>query len=71
MHCALRLRSMVWGALAVTVVALMPSGVALGSFPQLSIIVPRGVQRGGERELTLQGARLKDAEELLFHAPVG
>jgi hypothetical protein len=37
----------------------------------LSIIVPRGVQRGGERELTLQGARLKDAEELLFHAPVG
>lgn len=50
---------------------MMPAGVAFGSFPQLSIILPRGVQRGGERELTLQGARLKDAEELLFHAPVG
>lgn len=40
---------------------------AHGSFPQVSIVTPRGVQRGGDRELVFQGARLKDAEELLFH----
>jgi hypothetical protein len=41
--------------------------VARASFPQVGLILPRGVQRGGERELVFQGARLKDAEELLFH----
>ena len=64
-----------WARLA-AVIAL-PIGVmvlsspALASFPQLSIVTPRGVQRGADRELTFQGARLKDAEELLFHAPSG
>jgi len=52
-------------ALAAT---LLAAGEARASFPQLSIVLPRGVQRGGERELLFQGARLKDAEELLFHA---
>ena len=41
---------------------------AQASFPQLTLILPRGVQRGGDRELVFKGARLKDAEELLFHS---
>lgn len=45
--------------------------IALASFPQLEIILPRGVQRGGERELVFQGARLADTEEILFHSAVG
>ncbi len=57
--------------LLAVVVGLVPGGDAGASFPQLSVILPRGVQRGGERELLFQGARLKDAEELLFHAPSG
>jgi hypothetical protein len=51
--------------------AAVATDAAVASYPQLSIILPRGMQRGGERELTLQGARLKDAEEILFHAPAG
>lgn len=58
-----------WAVLALAV--LVAPGPALASFPQVGIILPRGVQRGGERELTIQGARLKDAEELLFHPPAG
>jgi hypothetical protein len=38
--------------------AAAEANVAVASYPQLSTILPRGVQRGGERELTLQGARL-------------
>ena len=41
---------------------------AQAAFPQLSLILPRGAQRGGDRELVFKGARLKDAEELLFHS---
>ena len=35
--------------------------------PQLSYIYPPGVQRGHEHKLTFAGARLKDAEEILFY----
>jgi hypothetical protein len=41
------------------------------AFPQLSIILPRGVQRGGDRELTFRGERLGDAEEIFFHSSDG
>jgi len=58
-------------AILTAVAAAVATDAAVASYPQLSIILPRGVQRGGERELTLQGARLKDAEEILFHAPAG
>jgi hypothetical protein len=44
---------------------------AAASFPKLSLILPRGVQRGGDRELTFTGARLGDAEEILFHSADG
>lgn len=41
------------------------------AFPKLSIILPRGVQRGGDREFTFSGERLGDAEEIFFHSPDG
>jgi hypothetical protein len=37
--------------------------------PALSIITPRGVQRGAETVLTFSGARLADAEEIFFYRP--
>lgn len=52
---------------AVLVVASAAS--ALASDPTLTVITPRGVQRGGEHVLTFTGARLKDAEEILFYEP--
>ena len=39
------------------------------SSPGLSIIQPRGVQRGTEVVLTFSGARLSDAEEIFFYRP--
>jgi hypothetical protein len=35
--------------------------------PRLSIILPRGVQRGREVELTFSGSQLKDAKEIFFY----
>ena len=37
--------------------------------PQLSIIVPRGAQRGTEQVFRFAGARLDDAEQILFYEP--
>lgn len=37
------------------------------SDPSLSIIQPRGVQRGTEAELTFSGRRLSDAQEVFFY----
>ena len=37
--------------------------------PGLSLIQPRGVQRGTEAVLTFSGARLNDAEEIFFYRP--
>ena len=39
------------------------------SSPTLSSIMPRGVQRGIETEVTFSGARLADTEEILFYEP--
>lgn len=39
------------------------------SDPTLTVITPRGVQRGAEHVLTFTGARLKDTEEILFYEP--
>ena len=61
-----RLRPLFLVAIGVAA-SLATSVTSLAAAPQLSLILPRGVQRGGERELVFQGARLKDAEELLFH----
>ncbi len=41
----------------------------LAADPRLSIITPRGVQRGAEHQLTFSGRQLADAEEILFYSP--
>ncbi|MEZ6122452.1 MAG: PPC domain-containing protein [Planctomycetaceae bacterium] len=41
----------------------------IASDPTLSVVTPRGVQRGAEHVLTFSGARLQDAEEILFYDP--
>ena len=43
--------------------------VAQASSPALSIITPRNVQRGVENTISFNGARLTDAEEILFYSP--
>ncbi len=42
---------------------------AAASDPKLSVILPRGIQRGTETEMTFRGARLNDAEEIFFYEP--
>lgn len=57
---------------AILTILMASSGVtAFAAFPQLSLILPRGAQRGGDREFTFQGQRLGDAEEILFHGEGG
>jgi len=56
-------------AVAVAVSVLMPAAEA--AFPRLSIILPRGVQRGGDREVVFRGERLGDAAEVLLHGEDG
>ena len=58
-------------ALVVAALMLTAGGAAQASFPKVNLILPRGVQRGGDRELTFQGERLGDAEEILFHSDDG
>ena len=41
----------------------------LAADPQLSVIVPRGMQRGTEAVLTFRGDRLSDAQEVYFFDP--
>lgn len=40
---------------------------AAASSPRLTLILPRGVQRGGEHTLTFTGSNLGDAEEIFFY----
>jgi hypothetical protein len=42
---------------------------AFGASPALGGVSPRGAQRGTEVELVLGGARLSDAQEVLFYSP--
>ena len=44
--------------------AVEPAGLAS---PQLNLILPRGIQRGHEHQLTFSGARLSDAEEIFLY----
>jgi hypothetical protein len=55
-------------ALTVLVLASCPASLWAAS-PVLSSIVPRGGQRGTEVEVTLNGARLEDAQELMIYQP--
>ena len=50
------------------VVVILTSALAFaGSTPELHSVLPRGIQRGSEHTLTLQGARLNDATEIFFY----
>lgn len=46
---------------------LVCSQSAFAAAPRLTNVMPHGVQRGTEAELTLQGSNLEDAEELLLY----
>ncbi|AGA29814.1 PPC domain-containing protein [Singulisphaera acidiphila] len=50
-------------------VLLLGSSLAQASSPSMTAIRPMGGRRGTELEITLSGARLKDARELLFYHP--
>ena len=50
--------------------ALLDSGPALhAASPSLGAIRPVGGQRGTELEITLSGARLGDAQEIIYYQP--
>jgi hypothetical protein len=49
--------------------ATVATSISSAADPQLSIIVPRGAQRGTEQVFRFAGARLNDAEEILFYEP--
>jgi hypothetical protein len=67
MHAVMIGRRLFW-VVALACWCFGPVAEVQASFPQLTLILPRGVQRGGERELVFKGNRLKDADELLFHS---
>src|SRR6185436_1998027 len=49
--------------------AILSATTAHAASPPLTYIYPPGVQRGHESTITFAGARLKDAEEILFYDP--
>ena len=51
------------------VVSLLTPPVLSAADPALSIILPRGVQRGTEQVIRFAGARLDDAQEIFFYEP--
>ena len=50
-------------------VALGLAGSAMAATPTVGVILPRGLQRGTEREVSFNGARLTDAAQVLFYSP--
>ncbi|MFP6763905.1 MAG: pre-peptidase C-terminal domain-containing protein, partial [Planctomycetaceae bacterium] len=48
---------------------LLLSSVVLAASPRLTIILPRGLQRGIETELTFSGSQLADVKEVMFYEP--
>ncbi len=55
--------------LALTVSLLLTATAAHASSPSLGAVRPVGGQRGTEVEINLTGARLTDAQELMFYRP--
>jgi len=45
----------------------MLSSVSFAASPRLTSVTPRGIQRGGEHELTFNGSNLGDARGILFY----
>ncbi len=56
------------GALTVFSLLLCPM-LASAADPALTVILPRGAQRGTEQVFRFTGARLNDAQEVLFYEP--
>lgn len=46
---------------------LLSAAVASAASPRLTVIMPRGIQRGAEHEVTFTGSNLADAQEILFY----
>jgi hypothetical protein len=57
------------GRLLAIVFTFLLTTPLLASSPRLSIILPRGVQRGQEQVLTFHGSQLADAQEIFFYSP--
>lgn len=60
--------SLICVIVAMSVTGLTPS-IVKASSPALSIILPRGIQRGTEQVLNFHGDRLSDVEEVMFYDP--
>lgn len=58
------------GAIAALVIGLwLAARAAQAASPSFAYVYPFGGQRGTELDVTLNGARLEDAKEVLFHRP--
>lgn len=56
--------------MTVCVLSMLAQGLqAIAADPSLSIILPRGAQRGTEQVFRFAGARLNDAEQIFFYEP--
>ncbi len=62
-----RMKSWLW--LLTTAGLLFATTLIQAASPSLSIILPRGVQRGVENKISFRGGRLEDAEEIFFYSP--
>ena len=45
------------------------ASMAIASSPSLTLVMPRGVQRGKQHVVTFSGARLNDAQDILYYSP--
>src|SRR5262245_55250856 len=56
-----------------TLLAIVPvlalCGASLAASPSLGSVQPRGVQRGTDANLVLNGGNLADAQEVVFYSP--
>ncbi|MBT3890282.1 MAG: hypothetical protein HOF72_06630, partial [Planctomycetaceae bacterium] len=68
-NLASRAHSKSWMVLAATLCCLILATCVQAASPSLSLILPRGVQRGVENKISFRGARLDDAEEIFFYSP--
>ena len=48
---------------------VMSASTLFAASPRLTIILPRGAQRGMDTELTFSGSLLADVEEIMFYEP--
>ncbi|MFN9717299.1 MAG: peptidase, partial [Planctomycetota bacterium] len=62
------MRRNIAGLISLVVLCVFSSGMEAAD-PNLSIILPRGAQRGTEQVFRFAGARLNDAEQILFYEP--